>query len=337
MPVCDLGRPARQALAGLLVLAAGAFGPGAGAEPLVMALTGHDPARVAQLGAGMPETLRLVAAPDGPVAALDALAGAEAALARAAQAGWDLVALDEAGAMAACRAGLIAPASWAVEPRTPPAAVPERRPRHGRADGGCALAREVRFEALAYRLEDFPVSAPETALAFFDTAAFPGVRAVAWPPRALLEWAIMAEGVPPAQVYDILSTPRGLRLARARIAGVSDSITWVQTDAEAAQMLASGAAAMAVAPASELAQVAGTSAIVLREGRIGARRAFVHVPRGGAMGAVDAGLAPVLAALLRRLSGGAGEGKPTLWRDAAWYARAGAHVAAELGAPGALR
>ena len=80
---------------------------------------------------------------------------------------------------------------------------------------------------------------------FFDTVRFPGRRAVQKGPDGILEWALMAEGVPPAQVYGLLSTDRGLRLAFRKLDTIRDHIIWWQDPAAPAQMLAEGRAAMA--------------------------------------------------------------------------------------------
>jgi len=64
-------------------------------------------------------------------------------------------------------------------------------------------------------------------------------------PSAILEWALIAEGVPVDQVYDLLSTERGLRLAFRRLDNIKDHILWWEKPSESAKLLQSGEAVMA--------------------------------------------------------------------------------------------
>jgi len=98
---------------------------------------------------------------------------------------------------------------------------------------------------LAYDERAFPGVKPTRIGDFFDTARFPGPRAVQRSPDGILEWALLAEGVPPEQVYGLLSTDRGLRLAFRRLDAIREHILWWTDPAEAAGMLAEGRAVMA--------------------------------------------------------------------------------------------
>jgi putative spermidine/putrescine transport system substrate-binding protein len=54
--------------------------------------------------------------------------------------------------------------------------------------------------------------APKTAADFYDTAKFPGKRGLRKGAKGNLEFALMADGVAPADVYKTLSTPRSRRM-----------------------------------------------------------------------------------------------------------------------------
>ena len=56
---------------------------------------------------------------------------------------------------------------------------------------------------------------------------------------------LLAEGVPPEQVYGLLSTDRGLRLAFRRLDTIRDEIVWWDDPSEPAEMLSDGRAVMA--------------------------------------------------------------------------------------------
>ena len=98
---------------------------------------------------------------------------------------------------------------------------------------------------MAYDERAFPGVKPTRIGDFFDTARFPGPRAVQRGPDGILEWALLAEGVPPEQVYGLLSTDRGLRLAFRRLDTIREHIVWWTDPAEPAEMLADGRAVMA--------------------------------------------------------------------------------------------
>ena len=61
----------------------------------------------------------------------------------------------------------------------------------------------------------------------------------------MLEWALRSYGVPRSQIYDLLSTERGLRLAFKRLDSIRDDIVWWEGGAEPVELLTSGRAAMA--------------------------------------------------------------------------------------------
>lgn len=330
MPVFELNRAARRALHKALAvcgLVGSLCGSALAQTPFVLAAPDDDPARNERLSHLFPHEVRVVVDPasaTGP--GMDALSGARAAIARAALAGWDIIALDEASEIAACGARVLKNASTGGNTASALSEIFALRPGRGRGQSACALMYETRFEALAFRLDAFPLSPPETGLAVFDTASFPGRRAVVWPPHALLEWAILGRGVPEVQVYDILSSKRGMQLAREAIVKIAPNIVWVENDAEAARLLAAGEVSMAVGSAAGLASGAGPAAVVLQAGQIGLRRSWVEVPGGPEMLNSPRPAAPVVAVR----ADDAGAHVPALWRDAAWYAHAGTHVGTAL-------
>lgn len=330
MPVFELNRAAGRALhkaVAVCGLIGSLCGSALAQTPIVLAAPDNNPARNERLSHLFQHEVRVVVDPasaSGP--GMGALSGARAAIARATLAGWDIIALDETSEIAACGAGALKKVSTRGNAASALFEIFALRPAHGRGQSACALMYEPRFETLAYRLDAFPLSPPETGLAVFDTASFPGRRAVTWPPHALLEWAILGRGVPEMQIYDILSSKRGMQLAREALVEIAPNIVWVENDAEAARLLAAGEVSMAVATTAELASVAGNAAVVLQAGQIGLRRSWVEVPDGRAMSDMPRPVrAPVAV-----LADDAGAHVPALWRDASWYARAWAHVGTGL-------
>lgn len=62
--------------------------------------------------------------------------------------------------------------------------------------------------------------------AYFDLERFPGKRALRKSPVGLFEWALLSLTVPREQLYDLLSTRRGLDLAAQRLDEIRESIIW---------------------------------------------------------------------------------------------------------------
>jgi len=109
----------------------------------------------------------------------------------------------------------------------------------------CAIPQNVYARVVAYDSRAFPGAKPTRIADFFDTERFPGKRAVQKSPDGILEWALMAEGVPASQVYGLLSTDRGLSLAFRRLERIREFIVWWTDPKEPAQMLADSTVVMA--------------------------------------------------------------------------------------------
>jgi putative spermidine/putrescine transport system substrate-binding protein len=88
---------------------------------------------------------------------------------------------------------------------------------------------------------------PPAALAdFFDTATFPGRRALSRAaPKFNLEMALLADGVAPGEVYRVLSTPQGQDRAFAKLAALKP--IWAHDSRDALNWVKNGQAVMATA------------------------------------------------------------------------------------------
>ncbi|NBD29251.1 MAG: extracellular solute-binding protein [Alphaproteobacteria bacterium] len=154
--------------------------------------------------------------------------------------GWDVIDMLADQARVACARGLLLQldpgalfSSEALADFTP--VRPDR----------CSVPQNAYARVMAFDDRAFAGVKPTRIEDFFDTARFPGPRAVQLSPDGILEWALLAEGVPPEQVYGLLSTDRGLRLAFRKLDTIRDDIVWWQDPAEPARMLRDGRAVMA--------------------------------------------------------------------------------------------
>ncbi len=158
--------------------------------------------------------------------------------------GWDVVDMTEDQAIAACEADLL-------EPLDPVAILtPPRRSTLGQdfLSGSfrpCSIAQIVYSTVIAFDERAFPGEKPRHVRDLFDPDGFPGRRALQRDPSAILEWALIAEGIPLRQVYDLLSTERGMRIAFRKLETIRKHIVWWDDPKEPATLLRDREAAMA--------------------------------------------------------------------------------------------
>lgn len=151
---------------------------------------------------------------------------------------WDVVDMDPQTAATACEQGLL-------EPIGSEAAFAEA----GLVDGAlldCAVGTSTYATILAYKKDAF-ATGPQSLVDIFDTAAFPGKRSFRKSPVDTLEVALIADGVAPADVYEVLSTPEGVDRAFKKLDTIKGDIVWWEAGAQPAQLLMSGEVVMSLA------------------------------------------------------------------------------------------
>ena len=110
----------------------------------------------------------------------------------------------------------------------------------------CGVGLDAYGDILAYD-PTVLTTAPTSVLDIFNTATFPGKRAMRKFPAQNLEWALMADGVPADQVYEVLATPEGVDRAFAKLDTIKGDIVWWDAGAQPAQLLASKEVVMTTA------------------------------------------------------------------------------------------
>ena len=159
-------------------------------------------------------------------------------------AAWDVIDMSQSDNLAACEEGLIAPIDHAMLAAAPDGTPPAEDFIPG-ALVPCGVTHSVSATVIAFNREAFAGRRPTSAGDLFDTTAFPGRRALQRAPQGNLEWGLLAYDVPREDVYDLLSTRRGLRLALERVEGAARDAVWWQDPARPAELLAAGRVAMA--------------------------------------------------------------------------------------------
>jgi putative spermidine/putrescine transport system substrate-binding protein len=116
------------------------------------------------------------------------------------------------------------------------------------AIGPCWVGSVVYSHIIVFSPTVFPAGKPAMLADFFDTAKFPGKRALKrGSGKYNLEMALLADGVAPADVYPMLASEAGLTRAFAKLASLGPSLTWYDQDSEAPARIGDGEAAFATA------------------------------------------------------------------------------------------
>ncbi len=111
----------------------------------------------------------------------------------------------------------------------------------------CFVATDVYSMVEVYDDSKFPDAKPAGPADFFDLAKFPGKRTMRKGAKFNLEFALMADGVPAAEVYDVLGTPEGVDRAFAKLDTIKNDVIWWEAGAQPPQLLADGEVTMAYA------------------------------------------------------------------------------------------
>ena len=148
---------------------------------------------------------------------------------------WDVVEVESPDAARGCDEGLFEKLDYSKIGNKSdfiPAAVTE-----------CGIGVFVWSTVMAYngdKLKDGPKSWAD----FFDTKTFPGKRGMRKGARYNLEFALMADGVKPADVYKVLATPAGADRAFKKLGELKPNIQWWEAGAQPPQFLVAGDVAM---------------------------------------------------------------------------------------------
>ncbi len=158
----------------------------------------------------------------------------------------DVASLELADAIRLCDEGVLEP----IDPATLPAGADGTPATEDFFEGGineCGVATDIWSNIYAYDTSKFPDAKPTTAADFFDTAKFPGKRGLKKGAKAVLELALMGDGVPASEVYGILGTPEGVDRAFKKLDTIKKDVVWWEAGAQAPQLLADGEVSMTTA------------------------------------------------------------------------------------------
>src|SRR5690606_19583353 len=148
---------------------------------------------------------------------------------------WDAVEVETADLGRGCDEGLYEKLDWSKIGNKAdfiPEAVHE-----------CGVGTFVWSTVLAYNGKT-QKTAPNSWADVSDVKKFPGKRGMRKGARYNLEFALMADGVAPGEVYKVLATPEGIDRAFSKLDELKPHIQWWEAGAQPVQMLAAGDVAM---------------------------------------------------------------------------------------------
>ena len=159
---------------------------------------------------------------------------------------WDVVDLESADAVRGCDEGLL-------EAVTADEVFPGPDPQAAARDflpgtlSECGVGFIFSATIYAYRTDHFADAKPSTMADFFDLDRFPGRRGMRRTAHGNVEFALVADGVPVDEVYEVLSTPAGVERAFRKLDSIKQHVVWWEAGAQPPQMLADGEVAMSTA------------------------------------------------------------------------------------------
>ncbi len=151
---------------------------------------------------------------------------------------WDVVEVESADVSRGCDEGLFETIDWSKignKADFQPGAVHE-----------CGVGVFVWSTVMAYN-GDKVKQGPKSWAEFWDTKKFVGKRGLRKGARYNLEFALMADGVKPADIYKVLATKDGADRAFKKLTELKPHIQWWEAGAQPAQILVAGDVILSVA------------------------------------------------------------------------------------------
>ena len=152
---------------------------------------------------------------------------------------WDVLVISDGQLPIACDEGL-------VEPLDPSMFGGEDNFLDGWVHA-CGIGATVASIVVCYDDRAFPDEKPSTLADFWDVEKFPGPRAMKKWPKHNLEFALLADGVEPGQIYDVLATDEGVARSFKKLDELKPHVkVWFDSWAQPGQLLADGEVAMSI-------------------------------------------------------------------------------------------
>ena len=153
---------------------------------------------------------------------------------------WDVVDVVAADAIRLCDEGLAMEIDHDVHLAPAPDGTTASEDFGDLLVSDCFIPQIVYSTTFGYRTDLVGDNPPTEVCALFDTETWPGKRAIEKRPVANMEWALLCDGVPFSEVYDLLATDEGQDRALAKLDTIKDDVIWWSAGADTPQLLADG-------------------------------------------------------------------------------------------------
>ena len=153
---------------------------------------------------------------------------------------WDLVDVVASDAIRLCDEGLAMEINHDELLAPAPDGTPASEDFGDLIVSDCFIPQIVYSTTFGYRTDMVGSTPPTDVCAVFDTEMYPGKRSLEKRPINNMEWALICDGVPKADVYDVLETEEGQARAFAKLDTIKDDVIWWSAGADTPQLLADG-------------------------------------------------------------------------------------------------
>lgn len=153
-------------------------------------------------------------------------------------ASWDIVQVETEDLVLGCEEGLFQRLDWASlggRDAFLPVAVHD-----------CGVGAMLWSYVIGYDGDRIKGPGPKSWADFWDLERFPGKRGMRKTPKYSLEFALMADGVPPDQVYPTLRTPGGVDRAFRKLDEIKPNVVWWSSISQVPDLLGSREVVMSV-------------------------------------------------------------------------------------------
>lgn len=156
---------------------------------------------------------------------------------------WDVVDMELSDAIRGCEEGLLEKINHSVLPPSPDGTPAAEDFLSGMLTE-CAVGQVIWSTVVAYDPGRFDDTSPTALEDLFDLSQYPGKRGMRRTPRVNLEWALLADGVAPNRIYEVLDTDEGVQRAFEKLDTIKQDIVWWEDADAPARLLADGEVAM---------------------------------------------------------------------------------------------
>jgi putative spermidine/putrescine transport system substrate-binding protein len=152
---------------------------------------------------------------------------------------WDVVQVETSEMVRGCEEGVFAELDWSK--------IGDKKTFLPDAVSPCGVGTIVWSVLFGYNADRLKGNEPTKMADFWNTKRWPGKRGMRQGPKLNLEIALMADGVPPDDVYKVLSADEGVNRAFAKLDKIKPLVQWWKAGAQAPEWLAAGDVELSIA------------------------------------------------------------------------------------------